>query len=399
MGFRVEFESVENNDNAIVLINVPLIDLICPVPEDAGPAKQQDVAQHEGGASLVLPYQIRLALDEVSLRLSESDITTLHRIYAEVVPVSIDKSPLNCSSGRPAVRGDISVGKIENALVKVDNLQVSWIIDDPGLSTVHCFTASTELAEVTAGFSTIDWRGMFGSKKPRKKDKPIQLPFAQIAEFPVRLSYKGKVLSLSETSVTVRAFQGGDLTSSDDIIQYVTKIVLRKAPSFVTNAQFLGESVTESMAKSTGRLMMSSSITGSVTGLVAIDALKGAISSGKKGRGVSHEDGYKFDDVTRGSIRALGETAKTGGLERRGSSAEYSFGDFSSGASKSVGQYTAANKPRLAGAGGSGLGMVIGTVIAGPIGLVAGSYLGGRMGSKTFDSPDKNEISGSTQGK
>ena len=208
----------------------------------------------------------------------------------------------------------------------------------------------------------------------------------------------------------MRAFQGGDLTSSDDIIQYVTKIVLRKAPSFVTNAQVLGESVTESMAKSTGRLMMSSSVagsvtglvvsvTGSVTGLVAIDALKGAISSGKKGRGVSHEDGYKFDDVTRGSIRALGETAKTGGLERRGSSAEYSFGDFSSGASKSVGQYTAANKSRLAGVGGSGLGMASGGVIAGPIGLVAGSYLGGRMGSKTFDSPDKNETLGSTQGK
>jgi hypothetical protein len=43
--------------------------------------------------------------------------------------------------------------------------------------------------------------------------------------------------------------------------------------------------------------------------------------------------------------------------------------------------------------------MASGGVIAGPIGLVAGSYLGGRMGSKTFDSPDKNETLGSTQGK
>ena len=99
-------------------------------------------------------------------------------------------------------------------------------------------------------------------------------------------------------------------------------------------------------------------------------------------------DGLKVGDFTKGSIRAIKETAKSGGSMRRGDSESYSFrvGDFSKGASASVGKYTGENKERLGAAGGSTLGIAVGAVALGPIGLVAGSILGAKAGAKAFAS-------------
>lgn len=84
------------------------------------------------------------------------------------------------------------------------------------------------------------------------------------------------------------------------------------------------------------------------------------MKSGKKARGEDDSSNYRFGDVSRGAIRAVKETAKTGARNRRGDERSYRFGDFSAGAVRSVNQYSQNNKSRLGGAGGSGVGMVIG---------------------------------------
>ena len=80
-------------------------------------------------------------------------------------------------------------------------------------------------------------------------------------------------------------------------------------------------------------------------------------------------------DFSRGMVASVkGAAAK--GSSMRGSD-KYAFGDFSAGVVGAAGEYVSTNSKRLAGAGGSAAGMAAGFAVAGPIGLVAGSFLGG----------------------
>jgi hypothetical protein len=62
----------------------------------------------------------------------------------------------------------------------------------------------------------------------------------------------------------------------------------------------------------------------------------------------------------------------------------YAVGDFSAGAATAAGDYATNNRLRLAGAGGSAIGMLAGVAIAGPIGLIAGSFLGASAGKTSM---------------
>ena len=133
---------------------------------------------------------------------------------------------------------------------------------------------------------------------------------------------------------------------------------------------------------------LAGSAAGSVTGLVAADSIRGAIASGKKSRNASTQDRYNFGDLSRGMVRSMKVAAKTGGKVRQGSNETYKVGDFTVGASRSVCNYTTQNKSRLAAASGSGMGMTIGAAVAGPLGFVAGGYIGSKLGGSEFEEDD-----------
>jgi hypothetical protein len=84
------------------------------------------------------------------------------------------------------------------------------------------------------------------------------------------------------------------------------------------------------------------------------------------------------------------------GAAERGSSMRgsdtYALGDFSAGAAVSTREYVTRNSGRLLGAGGSAAGMIAGAAIAGPIGLVAGSFIGGNAAKMAVsDNTDHNK--------
>lgn len=54
----------------------------------------------------------------------------------------------------------------------------------------------------------------------------------------------------------------------------------------------------------------------------------------------------------------------------------YEFGDLTTGTTLAAGSYVSENRMRLAGAGGSAAGMIAGAALLGPVGFVAGSFLG-----------------------
>jgi hypothetical protein len=118
---------------------------------------------------------------------------------------------------------------------------------------------------------------------------------------------------------------------------------------------------------------------------VAVDGIKGAISSGKKSRGASESDAYHFGDLSRGVVRAVNESAKSGAAARtNGESSEYKFGDFSRGAISSIAQYGDRNRERFGASGGSTVGMMVGAVALGPLGLVAGAVAGSVAGARAM---------------
>jgi hypothetical protein len=113
---------------------------------------------------------------------------------------------------------------------------------------------------------------------------------------------------------------------------------------------------------------------------------------GKESRGGSSSDKYQFGDFTRGVVSSVKSAAKSG-AEMRGDS-EYMVGDVTAGAIKGAGSYAVENRCRLAGAGGSAYGMVAGAALLGPVGLVAGSLIGGaaaKSGMETITGDPKKE--------
>lgn len=188
--------------------------------------------------------------------------------------------------------------------------------------------------------------------------------------------------------LTVPEFTGDGTCKSDDILKHITNATLRQIPSFFESVEILGASGRDMGATTVGQIALGG-VTGSIGGIVAIDSVIGAVSLGKQARGASSNEGYRFGDFTRGSIRAVGEAAKKGASMRGGDNNAFQLGDFATGASAGVGSCASENKQRLGSAGGSSIGMTLGLVALGPVGLVAGCVLGGMAGSTAFGGDKK----------
>jgi hypothetical protein len=99
-------------------------------------------------------------------------------------------------------------------------------------------------------------------------------------------------------------------------------------------------------------------------------------------------------DFSHGVASSIKSAAKSG-AQMRGDD-KYQVGDVTVSTAKAAGEYTSKNRVRLAGAGGSSVGMIAGTVLLGPIGFVAGAFLGSSAGQRAMAAatgdPNKQEL-------
>jgi len=109
------------------------------------------------------------------------------------------------------------------------------------------------------------------------------------------------------------------------------------------------------------------------------------LNAGRRSRGVDRDEDYKAGDFTRGLMHSMEESTKAG-MKSRGTG-EYNESnkgnplDFFVGASSGTVKYVDKNKAKLGSAGGAGAGLVLGTVVAGPIGAIAGGIIGAALTS------------------
>ncbi len=352
-------------------------------------------------SAMVVPFPIRVNLKELTVDFPISkgeESTLLRKIELDIKPADIDPFSLERSPRGSSLYA--AIDQVENKMMKLEMVCTSGTVYNGDSNVVHRFAFAAKNAVVVAGFSSLDWSNMFGDEKEKV---PVMLPFASMEPFKAHLLLQGNVVA-THMDVNVPLFQGDANSNSDDLIRHLTTSILSKAPSIITNSEFLGENVVEMSTKTGGRALMASTVAGSavgsVGGLVAVDSIRGAIASGKKSRNASMEDRYHFGDISRGTVRSVAQAAKTGGQVRRGSSESYRVGDFTVGASRSACEYASENKSRLSAATGSGVGMAVAAALGpvglvGMVGVVAGGYIGSKIGGSICEDDKKHSLNSS----
>ncbi len=120
---------------------------------------------------------------------------------------------------------------------------------------------------------------------------------------------------------------------------------------------------------------------GAAVSVAAIGVKDGVTMAAQKGKETRNDDNYKFGDVTRGIVSSL-QDRKARRSQQKSDDNDDDEGNNNRNNTclsedSSQPSYIAANKARYVGVVGSSVGAVAGLALAGPIGLIAGSFLVG----------------------
>jgi len=350
------------------------------VPSQTPPSAQNNAIQ--------IPLRVHATFSKVNLktlRKGDKRCIQMEEIVLDVSPTRIPTQDL--LSGEVLEGAKISLGmeSIDHEMFQVQKLQSSLMVELQSLETLHLLQLSLNSSRIEAGYSSNDWSSLFKESGPIDgvEQKALKMPFAKVSRTSIFISYQGSVVDSSAT-ITVPEFVGHSLTTSDDLSTHYTNAVLQRIPGILTNVNILGTNVVDGSFASVGKLALGAkslagSGVGSVVGIAAADGVKAAIAAGKSGRNVSADDSYKFGDFTRGVSRGMIHATKKGAQSRGSDGSDYVPGDFTVGAAQSLGEYGGKNSVKLKKAGASGTAATVGFAVAGPIGMLAGAYLGGKL--------------------
>ena len=247
----------------------------------------------------------------------------------------------------------VYVSKLENQLVQLQNANISASVylDHPTEEVENFCFKTTKPIRVQAGFSAVDWKGMFRPRKKRvEKEEPMKLPNAFIGPLKLQVSYNFKLVAGKDTDVEISAFTGDENTTSDSLILYYSNKVKTYAPDFMYNTEVLGANVKDTGLATYGTCALGLPY-GGVIGVAGIDAVLGALRAGKKSRGAARDEEYKPGDFARGLMYAMSQASKAGAAKCRqvGKDGEddNQFADFVVGAGYCAAGYVDRNKERL----------------------------------------------------
>jgi len=228
-----------------------------------------------------------------------------------------------------------------------------------GVPTVPNLGVALESARVSAAVNSL-----LGSDNQRSPSA-IKLPFASVSKFDLTLHCRGGPVGIDDATISCEPFSGSERATSDHVVDHYAAIVRRRAPYLlIAKTNVAGVNVADSASMIAGKVVTSTSVIGATVGVVSRDMVGSALTQGKESRGASATDKYQFGDFSRGVVSSLSSSSVTG-------------------AASTAGSYASENRVRLAGATGSAAGMVAGAALLGPVGLVAGSVLGGSAARST----------------
>jgi len=309
---------------------------------------------------------------------------------------------LFCNENRVGNSSDVAlnIGHFKNHLASVSDVYLCASIPFDAVNCINALNLSVRDASIVSGKSVEDWQESFQPKYKAKSAKSaaaapslvIKLPNAAIADMKLVIVVKTKVgVKVKQTPLTIKAFNGGEATTSRDIINYYTIACLSRVPEFISNAEVLGLNVIDNTAATWGNFAGLATPFGGFAGLAAVvgvDAVKNTVSAGKRGRGKTDGDSYEASDVARGLFQAAKEATHRGATMRGKNDNQGNVIDWAVGATTTTTEYVGENKTRLGGAAAGGGGFLVGMALGGPVGAVIGGLVATAATGKTLETID-----------
>ena len=342
-----------------------------------------------------LPFPIQITLQELHLKKflpnNKHLISTIKQLSLSFNSVVND---LLDEHSQKFVHVGVFMDGFQNDLIQLYNVKGALRFDPSKTTTIEKLSVSIDTVKITAGYSSIEWAYLF-DRDDEHNTSPMILhtPFVNIDGFELSVVVEGKLLSTG-ADLNIQPFVGDAKTTMEHLKTYYSGVVKQRFPSLLSNAEFLGENIVENTFTKVGIAKFGSGAigggVGATVGVAALDGIKSAVAAGKKGRNADDNDGYKFGDFTRGLIRGGREASKRG-AQMRGDT-EYIPGDMTAGVIAGTAEYAGNNKSKLVKSAGSGTAAMVGLAVAGPLGFVAGSYLGGKAAGSMVRDDSKGKI-------
>lgn len=248
---------------------------------------------------LTLPFPIMLSLSKMILtpQGQETSSTTLQDTLLKLCPHQADL----LSDGADEVSIQLQVSEISNKLFQIHALKASFVTSPNNVNIIKQLKVAISKANVTAGFSTIDWVSLIKPKEnASNEDKNVTVyrtPYCIVDSIVLDLSYQGKVVS-SKANVKLSPYQGDHNSTSDIIISHYIRQIQSRVPGFITNIKVLGADVLDASMTSVATVAAHTNLgVGSVAGVALADAIRAGIDTGKKARNADTNEGYQFGKV------------------------------------------------------------------------------------------------------
>lgn len=266
----------------------------------------------------------------------------------------------------------------DSTAIYIPSLSASGLIQFDELSKIGNLVVAIDKAMLAADFSSVDWTGSL-EKAP---STIMELPFTVLSKFELTLEYVGTLVNIENATIACETFEGNTRTTLDSIGAHYVAIVKKRIPYLLAKMNIVGVNLGDGVGMMAGKYLMNTSVVGATLGVASRDAVGSVLTQGKASRGVASSERYRFGDLSRGLVSSVKSAAKSG-AQMRGDNI-YQVGDVTATATKAAGKYTSENRVRLAGAGGSTVGMIAGAALLGPVGFIAGSFLGASAAQSTM---------------
>jgi len=266
----------------------------------------------------------------------------------------------------------------DSTAIYIPSMSASCLIQFDELSKIGNLVVAIDKATLAADFSSVDWTGSL-EKEP---STIMKLPFTVVSKFELTLEYVGTLVNIENATIACETFEGSTRTTLDSIGAHYVAIVKKRIPYLLAKMNIAGVNLGDGVGMMAGKYLMNTSVVGATLGIASRDAVSSALTQGKASRGAASSERYRFGDLSRGLVSSVKSAAKSG-AQMRGDTT-YQVGDVTASATLAAGEYTSENRVRLAGAGGGTLGMIAGATLLGPVGFIAGSFLGASAAKSTM---------------
>lgn len=336
--------------------------------------------KHQGRSPFELPCKATLSIGTLELRQLTSNTNKHREIRCRTLHLTAEPLKVWAGQRKESIRGpglgvqligsDLNMTE-GSTVIDIPRISVSGLVQLNDLLTFGNLAIGIEKAQLAAEFSSPNWSGSLENEPP----EVVRLPFASIPKFNLALKCVGGLVNINNAVIACDEFEGGSKTTLDQLTNHYIDVVKGRIPFLLAKTDVAGCNVADSFGVMAGKVLMKSSVAGATVGVASRDAIGSALTMGKESRGASSSDKYRFGDLSRGVVSSVKHAANSGANMRGDDS--YQVGDFTSGSAKAAGLYASENRCRLAGAGGSAIGMAAGAALLGPVGFIAGSMIGG----------------------